>query len=140
MTDRGVSRGAPNRRPAADLAVFPAVVVFSGASSLKWSRLLRAGFSHCFVAIARDGDWIVCDPLLHRTELVVVAGLNAHDLAAWYQKHGLTALVTSTRRAPFRMAPIRPFTCVEAVKRILGIHAPFVLTPWQLYRHLITES
>ena len=32
--------------------------------------------------------------------------------------------------------PLRPYSCVESVKRILGIRAGLVLTPWQLYRHL----
>ena len=27
-------------------------------------------------------------------------------------------------------------TCVGVVKRILGVRAPWVLTPWQLFRHL----
>jgi hypothetical protein len=40
---------------------------------------------------------------------------------------------TRIRPAPRRPAPLRPYTCVEAVKRILGLHAPWVITPWQLY-------
>lgn len=32
--------------------------------------------------------------------------------------------------------PLRLYSCVESVKHILGIRAGFVLTPWQLYRHL----
>jgi hypothetical protein len=27
-------------------------------------------------------------------------------------------------------------SCVDVVKRVLGIHAPFILTPWQLYKYL----
>ncbi len=29
-----------------------------------------------------------------------------------------------------------PFTCVEAAKRVLGLHDRRVVTPWQLYRRL----
>ena len=36
-----------------------------------------------------------------------------------------------TKPAPFML-----FTCVEAVKRVLGIHRRGIVTPWQLYRHL----
>jgi hypothetical protein len=39
-----------------------------------------------------------------------------------------------------RLAPVRPFTCVEAVKRLIGIHAPWTLTPWQLFGHLTDEN
>ena len=79
---------------------------------------------------------MICDPLSHQTDLNVVAGLTAGELAEWFRSHGLLVVETYVRAAPSRPAPIRPFTCVEAVKRILGIHAPRVLTPWQLYRLL----
>ena len=34
----------------------------------------------------------------------------------------------------------RPITCVEIVKRLLGVRAPAVVTPHQLYRHLLRED
>jgi len=39
-----------------------------------------------------------------------------------------------------KQAPWMPFSCVEAVKRVLGIHKSFILTPWQLYRFLRKEQ
>jgi len=36
-------------------------------------------------------------------------------------------------------APWMPHTCVEAVKRVIGLHARFIITPWQLYRHLMVQ-
>ena len=113
-----------------------ALVVFAGSTSLKWLRWLTPGYRHCFVAIAQRDVWIICDPLSHRTDLIAICGHTRQDLAAWYRQRGLTVVETHVRSAPKRPAPIRPFTCVEAVKRILGIHAPWVLTPWQLYRYL----
>jgi hypothetical protein len=41
------------------------------------------------------------------------------------------------RRDHLRPAPLAPFTCVEAAKRVLGLHDRRVVTPWQLYRRLI---
>ena len=37
-------------------------------------------------------------------------------------------------------APIGIFTCVEVVKRILGIHARRIFTPWQLYHYLTKKK
>jgi hypothetical protein len=31
-------------------------------------------------------------------------------------------------------------TCVTVAKRLLGIRAPYVLTPWQLYQQLETDG
>jgi hypothetical protein len=79
---------------------------------------------------------VICDPLSHQTDLSIVDGLSPPELAAWYRDYGLLVVETHIRPAPLRPAPIRPFTCVEMVKRVLGLHAPWVLTPWQLYRLL----
>jgi hypothetical protein len=113
-----------------------AIVVFAGESSLKWLRLLRPGFRHCFVLVRRQGCWIVYDPLSHRTNLAVLIGPTSSELVEWYREKGLRVVETTVRLTPLRSAPLRPFTCVEAVKRVLGIHAPWVTTPWQLYCYL----
>jgi hypothetical protein len=113
-----------------------ALVVFADDTSLKCLRPLRRGFRHCFVAVASCNGWVICDPLSHQTGLGFVQGLSAADMASWYRSRGLRVIATRTRAAPQCPAPIRPFTCVEAVKRVLGLHAPWVVTPWQLYRLL----
>jgi hypothetical protein len=113
-----------------------ALVVFVDECGLKYLRRLRRGFRHCFVAVRTDAGWVICDPLSHRTDLNVVGGLSAAELTHWYRSHGLRVVATRVRPAPLRPAPVRPYTCVEAVKRVLGIHAPWILTPWQLYRRL----
>ncbi len=33
------------------------------------------------------------------------------------------------------LAP-RPLTCVEAIKRLVGLESAWTLTPWQLFRRL----
>ena len=114
----------------------PAVVVFTGDTSLGCLRILKPGFRHCFVAVCRNDHWVICDPLCHRTDLLVISKDAAGDLGAWYRLRGLTVIATWVRPAPPRIAPLSAYTCVEAVKRILGIHARSVNTPWQLYRHL----
>lgn len=114
----------------------PALVVFTGDTCLGCLKILRPGFRHCFVAVCRNDHWIICDPLCHRTDLLVIGSEAAADLGDWYRCHGLTVVATHVRPAPPRFAPLRPFTCVEAVKRVLGIHARSVNTPWQLYRYL----
>ena len=113
-----------------------ALVVFVGEAGLKWLKLLRPGFRHCFVLVYRQGCWVIYDPLSHRTNLAVISGPTMEQLAGWYKENGLRVIQTTVRRAPLRSAPLRPFTCVEAVKRVLGIRAPWISTPWQLYRYL----
>jgi hypothetical protein len=117
-----------------------ALVMFGNdCGSIKYLRALRHGFRHCFVAVYQAHGWVICDPLSHRTDLTIVGQFTAEELTAWFQRHGLLVVRTQIRPAPLHPAPVRPFTCVEAVKRVLGIHEPWVFTPWQLYRLLITK-
>ena len=57
------------------------------------------------------------------------------DLPLWLKDRGLEVVPAAVSREA-QQAPWMMFTCVEAVKRILGIHKRWILTPWQLYRHL----
>lgn len=123
--------------PAAPVQASPrAWVVFRGDSPLWWLRLLRPGFRHC-LALLNDGrHWIVVDPLSPYTEVAVPALPPDYDLPGWYRGLGLTVVPAPVVRALARPAPWGPFTCVEAVKRVLGLQDPFVLTPWQLFCRL----
>lgn len=116
----------------------PALVMFVGDTTIRWLKVLKRGFRHCFVAVNCADTWVVYDPLAHRTDLTVLRGFTGQDLARWYRDHGIVVIPTTVTEAPVRVAPLRPFSCVEAVKRILGIHARWVMTPWQLYR-LLTQ-
>lgn len=119
-----------------------AVVVFSDACDLAVLRPLARGHRHCFVVLRRGGAWVVVDPLAHCTVVDLLPaslGRGAEAVAEVYRAAGLGAEVVEVRDPPRRLAPLRPFTCVEAVKRLIGRHAPWVFTPAQLRRFLLTE-
>lgn len=113
-----------------------ALVVFMGDVSIRWARLLRPGFRHCFTVVGRHDRWVIVDPMSSFTNLGVIAGPDIDEVAEWYRQFGFTVIQTVVRREAAPPAEWRPFTCVEAVKRVLGIRAPWVITPWQLYRHI----
>jgi len=133
----------PHGGPQGSSALY-ALVVFSDQTDLPWLRVLKHGFRHCFLAMLQGSRWLIYDPLLHRTEIVALDLPMDFDLADWYRAHGLRVVAANVRPAPLPPAtlapwahlPLRPFTCVEAVKRVLGIQAANIFTPWQLYRHL----
>jgi hypothetical protein len=130
--------------------VRPVLVLFCDDGGLPLLRLLKPGFRHVFVVLPLPrqagrgegaGGWISVDPLIDRMELALHPPWPVHQLAGWFRAQGLTVLnlflpVPAARQHPPLAPPIAPFTCVEAVKRLLGLRAPWVLTPYQLYRHL----
>lgn len=114
------------------------LVAFSGDTEISWLRwLLRPGFRHCFVLLNDGERWISLDPMAHYTELFCYDQLpSGFDIAGWLESRGITVLEAVIDKSRTRPAPPMFFTCVEAVKRVLGVHDVFILTPWQLYRFL----
>ena len=115
-----------------------AMVVFVDRADCWWLRPLKPGFRHCFAVLDHPKGWLVCDPLKDRIELGVLDVPASFDLPCFYAEQGHRVLLTRMPAHPPSRAPlgIAPRTCVVVVKRLLGIRAPWVHTPWQLFRHL----
>lgn len=124
-----------------------ALVVFGGDPQLAWLRVLKHGYRHCF-AVLEDGrtagqgaarfapTWIIYNPLSHRTEISVLSGVGRESIAGYYRSLGYRVVETHVCHPLRRPVPWRPYTCVEAVKRVLGLRARWVFTPWQLSENL----
>ncbi len=111
-------------------------VVFTGDTDLAWLRFLKPGFRHCFVLLHDGRHWVSVDPLSNYMEVLVHHLPPAFDLPAWLRDRGQHVVAAPLCRTVQCCAPLGVFSCVEAVKRILGLHNRFILTPWQLYRFL----
>ncbi len=113
-----------------------AMVVFIGETELKWLWLLKKGHRHCFAIIEGETGWAVYNPLSHYTEIKLYPDLKEDEIAGFYRGFGYTVVKTWVREPARKPAPIAPYTCVEAVKRAIGVQARMVATPWQLRQHL----
>jgi hypothetical protein len=112
-------------------------VVFTGEAPLWWLRLLKPGFRHCFVVLNDGARWILVDPLAPHTDVRVLDLPPSWDVPGWYRRRGNAVVRAGVRRDRCRPAPVGPFTCVEAVKRVIGLADVAIVTPWQLYRRLV---
>jgi hypothetical protein len=114
-----------------------AIVVFEDRRAQGILRLLRPGFRHCFCLLRSDDGWLLCDPLKGGLRLDLLPAYEASPLAAHYAARGRHVLVgMACRDMPQTRLGIRPLTCVEIVKRALGLVAPGAVTPWQLHARL----
>ena len=112
-------------------------VVFSGEVDWPWLKLLRPGFRHCFLVLSDGRCWMTVDPMLNHMEVAVHHDLPlTFDLPRWLQSRGHAILPVQLNRSKTKPAPLAFFSCVETVKRLLGLHHRFIFTPWQLYRYL----
>lgn len=113
-----------------------ALVGFSAHINVWWLKFLKPGFAHCAVAIEDgEGGFVFYNPLLRATELCRIPG-DARAVSRKMQEGGFKVVATRTQKMPKNKVAYRPYNCVEGVKRALGISAPLVLTPWQLYMHI----
>lgn len=117
-----------------------ALVVFTDACHLWSGRRLKAGFRHCFVLVDKDSGWLLLEPLAHHTDISVLAEVSGDEIGAFYRELGYRVVPTFVRNAERRPLPPSLFTCAEAVKRILGIRAWWIVTPFQLFKYLTKES
>lgn len=113
-------------------------VVFTDQTDLWWLQFLRRGFRHCFVVMRFSDIWISMDALAHKTEIMRIDLPDSFNLPQWLESQG--DCVVSYPKQPVILKPLWPsfFSCVEAVKRSLGLRQSFILTPWQLYKFLKT--
>jgi hypothetical protein len=131
-----LSRSAASRQSGSRSAL----VVFVDHTECAWLRTLKRGFRHCFVVIRDESCWLICDSLKDRIKLSLLHLPRSFDLAGFYADQGHHVLVGQTAEdLPRDWLTFAPLTCVSVAKRVLGIRAAWVLTPWQLFAHLSSE-
>ena len=117
------------------------IIVFSDQSDLWFLKYLKNGYRHCFAFIEQSKGWIVYDPLSNQSIIQYLGHLEKDKIMTLYSNAGCEIIETIIlTELPEKMAPILPYTCVEAIKRLLGIHRWFLLTPWQLFCHLKEQN
>ncbi|HEY8962871.1 MAG TPA: hypothetical protein VIN59_00255 [Alphaproteobacteria bacterium] len=115
-------------------------IAFSGICDVRLLKILKPGFRHCFAIIREKGAWIVVDPMLHKLDVTTTHLPEDFDFPAWLRNRGYR-VVRAPHLSPRRILSLpSPFTCVEAMKRLIGLQNWKVLTPWQLYRTLLQTS
>jgi len=117
-------------------------VVFTDAEVNQWfTRFLHPGYGHCYVVWWDGFNWIRMRPDLTHVAIEVLPLIDSGDVELVVL--GNTAVhvevpVNKQRvRTPLMLAPA---TCTEACKAVLGIRAPFVFTPRQLFNYLVTRK
>ena len=114
-------------------------VVFNDEGSIWWLRWLRPGFRHCFVIINDDDHWIAIEPLASCLEVSVLPPPPDFNLPDWFRGQGHHVVPAGLVRQVESIAPLAFLNCVEVVKRVLGLRMMHIVTPYQLYRHLMRQ-
>lgn len=111
-------------------------VVFSPFTDLFYLKCLRKGFRHCFLILENNGVLFIVDPLASKIQLSSIF----IDKTLFFNiliMNNMTILKTSFFDITKTSWKFGIFTCVQVIKRILGIYNFRIITPYQLYKFLI---
>ncbi|MGN0929529.1 MAG: hypothetical protein ACI4N3_02720 [Alphaproteobacteria bacterium] len=111
-------------------------VVFSPVTTLWYLKFLHVGFKHCFLILEDNGYFFIVDPLSSKIELMSFHILGDR-LIKELENYDMKVVKTSINENVSPSWKFGIFTCVEVVKRILGISSVRVITPYQLYKYLL---
>ena len=111
-----------------------AYVVFEDQTNLWWLKFLKRGFRHCYVIL--DFEKFLVEVNSYSNKMIVKAIDNKNYIKTLEVFHRARVVKTSINFTPKSLCPISCFTCVEAVKRILGLQNFFIITPYSLYNKL----
>ena len=114
-----------------------AYVAFGGERTRWWMRFLKKGFYHCALLLGNGRDWILIDPLVHFTDVIVLKNVRIREVM---QAKGYRLIRTTPRIPNCTQLQLRPMTCVETVKRFLGIRSFKIWTPYQLFIFLFLKK
>ena len=103
-------------------------------------EVFEPDFRHCFVCVRWRDGWILIDPLSHVLEVGLIDGMAVDELQAFYENAGYVGVRTRLGEMASGPFPWRPYTCVEVVKRVVGLSAWWLVTPYQLYNFLKKEN
>lgn len=102
-----------------------------------YEKFEKKGFNHVIIFYPSVGY----DTYFHTLEHVksfISYGIVERDSLEEYLKYAIVLKVRSKRTMNSKWwwwIPT-PDTCVTIAKQVLGIHKPFIWTPYQLYKHI----
>lgn len=116
-----------------------ALICFHNDSEHSLAWLLKKDFRHCFVCVLTERDgvgyWLSLDPHLGIPQFEVQCGTD-FALKAHLESFGCIVVETERLNPSLPRMPWALANCVGVVKFVLGLRAPFVITPYQLYKRI----
>lgn len=115
-------------------------IFFTDHGKKIYAPFLKHGFRHCFCIYSNNDASYIVEKTQKGLVLKSFPLRFEKRLIAYFCRQNMTLITLSdtnfTNFDPNITEVSMGFTCVDAVKRVLSLHAPFVLTPYQLYRLL----
>lgn len=118
-------------------------VVFGEADYRPWYlRGLEQGFSHCYTyehqLLGGYDCFVKVECLLNTLNSEIFFGTSS-QLLEMYKATNIIQITVEVNPTA-KTLDLLPVNCVSMVKKQLGVNKPFILTPKQLYAHLVRRG
>jgi len=108
------------------------IIAFAPKTSKVLSNIFCRRFKHCAVIVRHGNEFLMYQFIAHRhTEQIALRQRDIAILAA----HGW-CFVYIPRDIKYQFNPNAAWTCVGMSKCALGLHAPWIQTPYALYKYI----
>ncbi|PCI00696.1 MAG: hypothetical protein COB76_03000 [Alphaproteobacteria bacterium] len=114
--------------------------VFCDETDIGFLKILKRGFRHCFLILKTSDHWVIVDPRANKIDVEVLKYPPHFNLPRFFSNDGKTVVKVQGIKTAKKIAPIFPMSCVETVKRVIGLHNRWAITPYQLYRVLTKKK
>ena len=112
------------------------VVYEDKANEMWWQRFLKKGYQHSFLVIFDGYFWIKMELTIGFMDIHVLPFYNNDTIEDVMRGRDFTyQYVQAWRKTRYRSI-LAPWSCVEAIKAVIGVRAMHVLTPYQLYKYI----
>lgn len=102
-----------------------------------WSGAFKKCFSHVKIAVFNGSDTaLLLDSKSNGVALTITAGVTLDVYETALRDAGIATQRVSIPALEYKVMPIGFFTCVEFVKRVLGIRSIWVQSPYQLFNYV----
>jgi len=128
----------PSLLPETDLNLKSAQwIVFSDDTDIRVLKLLKRGFRHCYMIMQQDDRWVIVDPRCDKTDIKILPHPPHFNFPRYFSEQGKTVIRVPNLNTPQKIMSPFPVSCVDAIKRVIGLHKYWVITPHQLYKTII---
>lgn len=102
-----------------------------------WSGIFKRNFSHVKIAVFNGNDTaLLLDSKSTGVALTITAGVTLDVYETALRDAQIAVQRVSIPELEYKVMPVGFFTCVEFVKRVLGIRSVWVQSPYQLFNYV----
>lgn len=114
-------------------------IVFEDAPKRRWfTRFLKPGFTHCYVIYKSASGlfWIIVNPLWSHCDVDIRTVETFPEVRDYTGEYAIIVKYHATINPEQTVAQLCFMSCVDVIKRVIGIKKRRIVTPYQLYREV----